>query len=184
MPMEKLDHLRELADAGKIPDAPPEQSNGRNGRAARSNLPKVKNGKIDIAALGPPPEGFAWTRTGRPVVETWPEDDLTCPDCGKPTTMKTGRYGPYFGCSNYPKCRFAANLRGEAKKRAEIEVPTAVKPKPIPTDIPCSECGSPMVIRTGRSGPFLGCSTYPKCKNSSPLPEGATVEALASSSQN
>ena len=83
----------------------------------------------------------------------------------------------------YPKCSFVANLRGEAKKRAGIEFPDSVKPKakPIPTDIPCDECGEPMVIRNGRSGPFLGCSKYPKCKNSKPLPDGTTAGVLAAS---
>jgi ssDNA-binding Zn-finger/Zn-ribbon topoisomerase 1 len=36
-----------------------------------------------------------------------------------------------------------------------------------------------MVIRTGRTGPFLGCSKYPKCRSSKPLPEGETAESLA-----
>lgn len=29
----------------------------------------------------------------------------------------------------------------------------------------CSQCGSPMLPRTGKNGNFLGCSEYPKCKN-------------------
>ncbi len=175
MPMEKLDHLKALEAAGEIPDPPPVSTNGRSGAKGAGSGKRVK---VDIAALGPPPEGFAWTRTGRPVVETWPEDLLTCPDCGGDVAAKTGRFGPYYGCTKYPKCRFVANLRGEAKKRAEIEMPTPAKPKPIPTDIPCDECGEPMLIRTGRSGPFLGCSKYPKCKSSKPLPDGMTVESL------
>jgi ssDNA-binding Zn-finger/Zn-ribbon topoisomerase 1 len=40
----------------------------------------------------------------------------------------------------------------------------------VPTDIDCDECGKPMVIRTGRRGQFLGCSGYPKCKNTSEVP--------------
>ncbi len=174
MPLEKLDHLKQLAQEGKIPDPPPEPA-GNNG-ARRTAKGKGKNAKVDVASLGPPPPGFAWTRTGRPVVETWPEQPLVCPECGAEVTLKHGRFGPYFGCSAYPKCSFVANLRGEAKKRAEKEAPP--RPKPIPTDIPCDECGAPMVIRTGRSGPFLGCSKYPKCRFSKPLPEGKTVEAL------
>ncbi|UCE60025.1 MAG: type I DNA topoisomerase [Phycisphaerales bacterium] len=183
--MDKIDHLRELAEAGKIPDAPPESANGNSGGRKSGTVPRdKKTGKVDIAALGPPPEGFAWTRTGRPVVETWPEDGhLTCPDCGGDVVIKTGRFGPYFACTKYPKCSFAANLRGEAKKRAEIEVPGAARPKPIPTDIPCDECDEPMVIRQGRSGQFLGCSKYPKCKFSKPLPEGATAESLAATAK-
>jgi ssDNA-binding Zn-finger/Zn-ribbon topoisomerase 1 len=58
--------------------------------------------------------------------------------------------------------------------------PDSVKPKfkSIPTDIPGDECGESMVIRTGRTGPFLGCGKYPKCKNSKPLPEGVTAESF------
>jgi DNA topoisomerase-1 len=95
--------------------------------------------------------------------------------------MRSGRYGPYFGCTNYPKCSFVANTRGAAKKRAEKEAPTPPKPKPIPTEIPCEECGAPMLIRTGRTGPFLGCSKYPKCRFSKPLPEGESADTLATS---
>lgn len=183
MPMEKLDHLKALAAAGEIPEAPRE-TNGRNGRNGGKNgraVPLDAKGKVDVASLGPPPKGFAWTRTGRPVVEVWPEEDLHCPDCGGEIASKSGRYGPYFGCTKYPKCSFVANVRGEAKKRAEIEFPDSVKAKakPIPTDIPCDECGETMVIRMGRSGPFLGCSKYPKCKSSKPLPDGTTTGMLA-----
>jgi DNA topoisomerase-1 len=70
-------------------------------------------------------------------------------------------------------------MRGEAKKRAEADSPTPAKPKPVPTNIPCDECGEPMLIRTGRTGPFLGCSKYPKCKATKPMPQGETAESLA-----
>ncbi len=178
MPMEKLDHLKDLAAAGKIPDPPPPATNG--GKPGNGNgRGRGKATKVDVATLGPPPEGFAWTRTGRPVVETWPEEPLTCPDCGKEATIKTGRFGPYFSCATYPKCKFTANLRGEAKKRAAVEMPMPEKPKPILTEVPCDECGERMLIRTGRTGPFLGCSKYPKCRHSTPLPAGTTAESLA-----
>ena len=179
LPMDKLDDLRAMLEAGQIPDPPPPGSDNKKSKAAAAKLPRDKSGKVDIAALGPPPPGFAWTRTGRPVVETWPEEPLTCPDCGSEIAIKTGRFGPYFGCTAYPKCSFIANMRGQAKKQAEIEVPGAARPKPIPTMVPCEECGEPMVIRTGRSGKFLGCSKYPKCKFSCPIPEGETPESLA-----
>ncbi len=101
---------------------------------------------------------------------------VTCPDCGKDMRLKTGRFGPFWGCTKHPKCSFIANMRGAAKKRADQENPTPPKPKPIPTDVPCDDCGEPMWIRTGRTGPFLGCSKYPKCKATKPMPEGATAE--------
>ncbi|HUV31168.1 MAG TPA: type I DNA topoisomerase [Acidobacteriota bacterium] len=39
------------------------------------------------------------------------------------------------------------------------------------TDISCEKCGSPMVIKWGRNGRFLACSTWPDCKSTKPLPE-------------
>jgi ssDNA-binding Zn-finger/Zn-ribbon topoisomerase 1 len=44
------------------------------------------------------------------------------------------------------------------------------QPTKIATDIDCDECGKPMVIRSGRRGKFLGCSGYPKCKNTAEVP--------------
>ena len=135
---------------------------------------------MDFAALGEPPTGFAWTRTGKPVVETWPQGSLHCPECGSDMSLKRGRFGPFYSCSNFPKCRCTVNLRGDAKKRAEEELPAPQRPKPIPTDVACPECGAKMLLREGRSGKFLGCSGYPKCKTTQPMPPGATVENLVS----
>lgn len=36
------------------------------------------------------------------------------------------------------------------------------------TDVTCEKCGSEMVIKWGKNGSFLGCSTYPKCNNTKP----------------
>lgn len=29
-----------------------------------------------------------------------------CPYCGKPLVLRNGKYGQFWGCSAYPKCRF------------------------------------------------------------------------------
>jgi ssDNA-binding Zn-finger/Zn-ribbon topoisomerase 1 len=34
----------------------------------------------------------------------------------------------------------------------------------IPTTVACEKCGSPMILRDSKRGPFLGCSTFPKCR--------------------
>jgi DNA topoisomerase-1 len=39
--------------------------------------------------------------------------------------------------------------------------PQAAMPEP---GVACPKCGAPMVRRTGKRGPFLGCSRYPQCK--------------------
>ncbi len=38
-------------------------------------------------------------------------------------------------------------------------------------EIKCEKCGAPMVIRVSRRGRFLGCSNYPDCKFTKPLPK-------------
>ncbi len=34
---------------------------------------------------------------------------------------------------------------------------------------PCPQCGAELVIRSGKHGPFLGCSRYPECDYVRPL---------------
>ncbi len=29
-----------------------------------------------------------------------------CPECGKPLVQRTGKYGPFVGCSGFPTCRY------------------------------------------------------------------------------
>ena len=40
-----------------------------------------------------------------------------------------------------------------------------LSPEPEKTDIKCEKCGSPMLKRIGKRGPFLTCSAFPKCRN-------------------
>jgi len=159
MPLEKLDEARAAAPASAAAPAAIASPPGPAGQPWRPG--------------DAPPPGFALTRTGRPVVEVLPEPGtLRCPECGSTMELKRGRFGPFFSCSNFPQCKFNSNLRGEAKKQADELMPAPVRPKPIVTDIPCDECGQPMVIRAGRRGKFLGCSGYPKCKGTKELPPG------------
>ncbi len=45
--------------------------------------------------------------------------------------------------------------------------------KQFGTEILCPKCSSPMVIKVSRKGRFLGCSHYPDCNGTMPLPKGA-----------
>ena len=76
--------------------------------------------------------------------------EVVCEKCGAKMIIKSGRYGNYYACSNYPKCK---NIKSVNEKVA------------IPTDRICEKCGSIMVEREGKFGKFLACSNYPKCKN-------------------
>lgn len=52
----------------------------------------------------------------------------------------------------------------QSLEKAKMEM-VNVKATGIPTDIICESCGSKMVIRWGKNGNFLACSSYPSCKN-------------------
>jgi DNA topoisomerase-1 len=82
--------------------------------------------------------------------------DEVCEKCGSPMIIKTGRFGRFLACSNYPECKNTKNIGADGKVEKE---------QPEISNEPCDKCGKPMVVRHGRYGQFLGCSDYPKCKN-------------------
>jgi DNA topoisomerase-1 len=83
-----------------------------------------------------------------------------CPVDGGRLVARGGFFGPFIACENHPKeCKYTRPLRGERKAA-------------VMTDQICHECGSPMVIRQGRSGEFLGCSKFPKCRGTRSMPTG------------
>jgi DNA topoisomerase-1 len=45
-----------------------------------------------------------------------------------------------------------------------------VELRPEPTGDLCPECSQPLLIRHGRNGKFIGCSGFPKCRYTAPLP--------------
>jgi DNA topoisomerase I len=51
----------------------------------------------------------------------------------------------------------------------KLSLANAEKTADIP-DILCPKCESPMVIRVSRNGRFFGCSQYPECNGTRPLP--------------
>ena len=44
----------------------------------------------------------------------------------------------------------------------------------------CPKCSSPLYIRNGKQGPFLGCSAYPECDYLRPLHEKSEVKKVLS----
>ena len=50
----------------------------------------------------------------------------------------------------------------------------------IPTNETCHVCSSPMVLKFGKTGQFLGCSKYPECKATRPLGGQPRAEAVES----
>lgn len=86
--------------------------------------------------------------------------DKLCDKCGAPMIIKSGKYGSYYACSNYPECK---NIKPVNEKVV------------IPTDRICPNCGSVMVEREGKFGKFLACSNFPKCKTTLSLTESVGV---------
>ena len=85
------------------------------------------------------------------------ETDHVCPKCGRKMVLRQSEHGPFLGCSGFPKCKTVLNEDGtpvQKPARAPVQV----------TDKVCPKCGKPLAERTGKYGPFLGCTGYPKCK--------------------
>jgi DNA topoisomerase-1 len=87
--------------------------------------------------------------------EATPSDtDEVCPECKEGHLVrKASRYGPFMGCSRYPKCKYRRAL-----------TPNGELPEPKLLEEACPLCGKPLQLRTGRYGEFIGCSGYPDCK--------------------
>ena len=86
-----------------------------------------------------------------PVEET----DIICEKCGSRMIVKTGKFGKFAACPNYPTCK---NTKPLVSKESDK------KKKETVSDLKCEKCGADMVLRTSRYGSFYACSNYPKCK--------------------
>jgi DNA topoisomerase-1 len=63
--------------------------------------------------------------------------------------MKTGRFGKFLACSNYPKCK-------------------TTKPFLEKIGVKCPECKEgDVVVKKAKGRIFYGCSRYPDCNFSS-----------------
>jgi restriction system protein len=49
--------------------------------------------------------GTATTGTAGPSAQAGVATERTCPRCGGMLVERAGKYGPFLGCSNYPRCR-------------------------------------------------------------------------------
>ena len=47
-----------------------------------------------------------------------------CPDCGGKISLKNSRRGPFWGCENYPDCKFTRPLsKAKAAAQAQLAEP-------------------------------------------------------------
>ncbi|MBU1151934.1 type I DNA topoisomerase [Patescibacteria group bacterium] len=96
------------------------------------------------------------------------ETDEICEKCGAKMVTKFGRFGRFLSCSGYPECKNAKPLEGSEQAKME-ESPQVLELKKKFKGKKCDKCKSDMEVKTGRFGPFLGCSNYPECKNIMPI---------------
>ncbi|WP_337881499.1 topoisomerase DNA-binding C4 zinc finger domain-containing protein [Rheinheimera sp.] len=75
-----------------------------------------------------------------------------CPLCSSPLQIKSGKNGPFLGCSAYPVCNYLKALHPHEN--------TVVK---VLDNELCPECQHPLAVKNGRYGMFIGCSNYPSC---------------------
>ena len=103
------------------------------------NFPTCKNTK-------------ALDKDGKPVETEEKKVELAgfkCESCGADMVIRSGRYGSFYACSNYPECKFT-------------------KQKIVEVGVPCPRCGSKVVARHGKGKMlFYSCEKYPECDFSS-----------------
>ncbi len=141
VPAEETDIVCELCGAKMI------IKNGRFGKfAACPNYPECKNTK---------PIG----RDGK-VVEPKQKEEakkagFKCELCGAEMVIRSGRYGNFYACENYPTCKNTKRITKD-------------------TGVACPKCGAKVVAKSGRKNSyFYSCERYPECDFSSwDLPTG------------
>ena len=82
--------------------------------------------------------------------------EIVCEKCSRNLVIKWGRHGRFLACPGYPDCK---NTKEFVEENGKIRVVDKTEEsKEI-----CPTCGNPLVVKRGRFGRFLACSTYPKC---------------------
>ncbi len=73
--------------------------------------------------------------------------DKKCPKCASPLVIRLGKFGRFYACSNFPKCKYTAPLEENELK------------------IKCPKCKDGKIVqkRTKKGKIFYACSNWPKC---------------------
>jgi DNA topoisomerase I len=136
-----VDHFKSIADDGYTATLEKRLDEVERGR--REWVPVVKD------FYGPLQRMLSAAEEATPA-----ETDELCPLCHEGHLVrKASRFGPFLGCSRYPKCKFRRALTADGEP-----------PQPKLLEEKCPDCGRPLQLRTGRYGEFVGCSGYPECK--------------------
>jgi DNA topoisomerase-1 len=102
-------------------------------------------------------------------------DPRACPSCGAGRlSLKTGKFGAFIGCSNYPECRYTRQFSQGGEEPGEAAKPEG---KLLGHD---PETGQPVTLRLGRFGPYvqLGEGTDDEKPPRSSIPKGWDANTL------
>ncbi len=102
-----------------------------------------------------------------------PEETSTeiCDKCNSPMIIKTGRFGKFLACSNFPECKNIKSMTKDGKPSEDDAKLKELADKY--KDEKCPTCGEPMIVKNGRFGLFMACTNYPKCKTIKNMKENA-----------
>lgn len=91
--------------------------------------------------------------------------DNICPQCGGMLKEREGKYGKFYGCSNYPECKFIRKIDNNKNITVNVNITgdKEIDNITISNNV-CPKCGGTLKEREGKYGKFYGCSNYPKCK--------------------
>ncbi len=125
---------------------------------------------------------FVPTDLGRVVCRQLLEHFQRLMDVGFTAKMEEGLDKVAEGAENWVKLLsdfaedFNPTLAAASKNMQSVKGGLAV-------DLPCPDCGRPLLIRFGKSGSFLACSGYPECRFSSDFARDAQGKVEAVSAQ-
>ncbi|MEL7303544.1 MAG: type I DNA topoisomerase, partial [Pseudomonadota bacterium] len=100
-------------------------------------------------------------------------DPRACPACDAGRlSLKTGKFGAFVGCSNYPDCRFTRQFSETGEQDAALSGPDGKLLGEHP------ETGDPVTLRKGRFGPYvqLGDAKDDEKPKRSGLPKGVEAD--------
>lgn len=111
------------------------------------------------------------------------KSDVICDKCGAQMVIRSGKFGKFLACPNFPKCKNTKPIEPEKPASSATSsapedgfslrpagenpnAPVAVAPvNPDEKTEICDKCGRPMVIKKGKYGNFWACTGYPECHN-------------------
>ena len=85
--------------------------------------------------------------------------EKTCPTCGSPLVVRMGRFGKFYACSTFPKCRYTENMQ---KEKTNLGIPC---PLCLASPDPAKRDKKGEIVRklTRTRRTFYGCNAYPAC---------------------